>query len=155
MVNSWYAPDRYASRHLQDRFSSLFSRTFSGAVRNKDNIVCLQLRIGSLCGHNFCKGKRNILGTLRSLADEPGRIQFRVRVSPLSEGDSLQHGNFVAIFHDKSAGLVDVADDIYDTRLAHDNCVARLNRHVILHRLRRTSQKRYLLGMLWSIAMCK
>src|SRR6266403_647065 len=143
MVNSRYAPDRYASRHLQDGLSSLFCRTFAGAVRNKDNIVCLQLWIRSLCSHNFSEGKRNILRTLRSLADEPGRIQFRVRVGPLSEGDDLQHGNIVAIFHNETAGLVDVADNVNDTRFAYENGVSRLDADIILHRLRSTSHKRH------------
>src|SRR5260370_34473085 len=71
-----------------------------------------------------------------------------------SEGDGLQHSNIIAVFHDKTAGLVDITDDVNDTRFAHQNCVTGLNSDVILHRLRCTGQKRYPNRMLRIIAAC-
>src|SRR5467141_290989 len=99
---SWYAPDRHAGCHLQDRLSSAFASTFPGAAGNEDDVVWLELQIRSLCGQNLLKGEWDIFRALWGLADEPGRIQSRVRVGALSEGDGLQHGNTV-IFHDETA----------------------------------------------------
>src|SRR4030081_2209636 len=109
MVNSRYAPDRYAGGHLQDRLSAAFGSALPCAARNKDDIVCLELHIWSLCGQNLLKGEGNILWASRSLADEPGSVQSGVGIGALSEGDGLQYRNIVAIFHNKTAGLVDVA----------------------------------------------
>src|SRR6266436_3667834 len=138
---SRYAPDRHAGCHTQDRLSSAFGSALPRAAWNEDDIVWLELQIRSLCGQNFLKREGDFFRALWGFANEPGRVQSRVRVGALSEGNSLQHGNIIAIFHDKTAGLADLADDVNDARLVHDNCVAGIDSVVILHRLRRTSQK--------------
>src|SRR5260370_31782234 len=100
---------------------------------HKHDVVCLMLYIRSLCGHNFLERKRNILRTLGSLADDPCRIQCGVGVGALSEGDGLQHSNIIAVFHDKTAWLLDITDDVKDTRFAHQNCLTRLKEAAIIH----------------------
>src|SRR6266436_8355236 len=99
-----HAPDHYAGCHLQDRLSSAFGCALPSASGYKHDVVRLELRIRSFCSQNFLNVEWDILWALWCLADEPGRIQSRVRVGALSEGDGLQHGNIVAIFHDKTAG---------------------------------------------------
>src|SRR4029077_17379441 len=80
-----YAPNRHASRHLQDRFSSSLGGTLSRASRNKDNIIRLQFQIRSLGGEDLFEREWNFFRTFRRLADNFSSIQRRVRISALSK----------------------------------------------------------------------
>ena len=51
----------------------------------------------------------------------------------MGEGDGLQHGNAIAVLHNKTAGLANVADNVNDTRLADENRVTRFDGDVIGH----------------------
>src|SRR5881628_3689228 len=107
---SRYAPDRYAGGHLQGSLSNAFASTYRCADGNKDDVVRLELQIRSLCGQNLLQREWDLLRARWGFADHLGRIQSRARTGALSEGQRLQHSNRSVIFHDKTAGLADVAD---------------------------------------------
>src|SRR5437867_3144079 len=139
--SSWYAPDRHAGCHLQGSFSCAFAGTHPCTGGNKDDVVWLEWQIRSLCCQNLLQQEWDLLRPRRGFADQLGRIQSRVGAGALSQGKGLQHTNSSVIFHDKTAGLADVADDVNESCLAYNDGVPGLDADVIFHRLRRT--KRY------------
>src|SRR5436309_8212533 len=148
---SWYAPDRHAGCHLQGSLSRAFAGTQPCADGNKDDVVRLELQIRSFCGQNLLQREWDLLRPRRGFSDQLGPIQSRVGTGALSQRKGLQHRNSSVVFHDKTAGLADVADDVNESGLAHNNGVSGLDADVIFDRLRRT--KRYPNRALRFIAM--
>src|SRR5213594_2868533 len=150
---SRYAPDRYAGGHLQGSLSNAFASTYRCADGNKDDVVRLELQIRSLCGQNLLQREWDLLGARCAFADQLSRIQSGVGAGALSQGKGLQHSNSFVVFHDKTTGLADVADDVNESCLTHNNCVPGLDADVIFDRLRRTRRERHPNRVLRIVAM--